>query len=115
MAHKAKRRVRFRLSAEQQQMLMRYVRNPPANSDLDQIRYDVAAQSGSLDIADRRMDFLATRKISEFRSRPEQDCALLFGVFPSGECVIVRSDRDANVVMPRVLGGDHNMEILFGF
>jgi plasmid stabilization system protein ParE len=61
IAHKAKRRVRFRLSAEQQPMLMRYVRNPPANSDLDQIRYDVAAQSGSLDIADRRMDLIADR------------------------------------------------------
>jgi toxin ParE1/3/4 len=98
---------------------MRHRRSPLADSDLDEIWYYVACQSGSLDIADRLIGsitdrfFLLAGHPHLGRARDE-DLRPGLRTFPVGEYVIFYRIEDEGVVILRVLRGSRNIAALFG-
>ena len=98
---------------------MGHLRAPQADSDLDEIWYHVATESGSVEIADRLIDAIADRffLLASYphigRSRAEDLCPGLRS-FPVGEYVIFYRVREGDVLILRVLRGGRNIEVLFG-
>jgi toxin ParE1/3/4 len=91
---------------------------PLAESDLDDIWYFLASESGSFDIADRFIDTITARFVT-LASYPhmgrQRDHDLRPGVrtFPVGNYIIAyRVDTD-EVVILRVLRGSRDIESLF--
>jgi len=90
-----------------------------ADSDLDDIWYYVASQSGSTEIADRLIGsitdrfFLLTSYPNLGRARDE-DLRPGLRTFPVGEYVIFYRIEDEDVVILRVLRGSRNIAALFG-
>ncbi len=98
---------------------MGHQRTPQADSDLDDIWYYVALNSGSIEVADRLIDsivnrfFLLANHPHIGRARDE-DLRPGLRSFPSGEYVIVYRIEDGDVLILRVLRGSRNIEALFG-
>jgi toxin ParE1/3/4 len=98
---------------------MAHRRSPQADSDLDDIWYYVATNSGSLDIADRLIDSI-TNRFFLLASHPNigraRDADLRPGLrsFPVGEYVIIYRLQDEDVLILRVLRGSRDIEALFG-
>ena len=90
-----------------------------SDSDLDDIWYYVASQSGNTDIADRLIGsitdrfFLLTRYPNLGRARDE-DLRPGLRTFPVGEYVIFYRLEGEDVVILRVLRGSRNIAALFG-
>jgi toxin ParE1/3/4 len=90
-----------------------------AESDLDDIWYFIAVESGSLEIADRFVDAITGRFVSlanhPYIGRP-RDHDLRPGVrtFPVGDYVIAYRADDNDVLILRVLRGSRDIEGLFG-
>jgi toxin ParE1/3/4 len=98
---------------------MRHRRSPLADSDLDDIWYYVASESGSTDIADRLIDSI-TDPFVLLASHPylgrarDEDLRPGLRTFPVGEYVIFYRNQDEDVVILRVLRGSRNIAALFG-
>ena len=98
---------------------MGHVRTPQADSDLDDIWYYVATNSGSAEIADRLIDSITGRflLLATYPNigRPRGD-DLRPGLrsFPVGECVIIYRIQEGDVLILRVLRGARKIEALFG-
>jgi toxin ParE1/3/4 len=98
---------------------MNHRRSPLADSDLDEIWYYVASQSGSMDVADRLIGsitdrfFLLASYPNLGRARDE-DLRHGLRTFPVGEYVIFYRIEDESVVILRVLRGNRNIAALFG-
>lgn len=92
---------------------------PRAAADLDDIWYYVADQSGSIEIANRLIDSIASRFFllasHPYLGRARDDD---FGVgsrsFPVGEYVIVYCVEHENALILRVAHGRRDIEALFG-
>jgi len=90
-----------------------------SDSDLDDIWYYVASQSGNTDIADRLIGsitdrfFLITSYPNLGRARDE-DLRPGLRTFPVGEYVIFYRLEGEDVVILRVLRGSRNIAALFG-
>ena len=96
---------------------MSHRRSPLADSDLDDIWYYVASQSGSVDIADRLIGSITERFLllaSYPRLGRARDADLRLGLrsFSVGEYVILYRFEDENVVILRVLRGSRNIGAL---
>lgn len=87
---------------------MRHRRSPLADSDLDEIWYYVASQSGSMDAADRLVASIASRffLLSSYpnlgRARDE-DLRPGLRTFPVGEYIIFYRIEGEDIVILRVL------------
>jgi toxin ParE1/3/4 len=98
---------------------MRHRRSPLADSDLDEIWYYVASQSGSMDIADRLVASITSRFLllatypNLGRARDE-DLRPGLRTFPVGEYVIFYRIEGEDIVILRVLRGNRNIAALFG-
>jgi toxin ParE1/3/4 len=98
---------------------MRHRRSPLADSDLNDIWYYVACQSGSMDIADRLIGSIADRFFL-LASHPhlgrarDEDLRPGLRTFPVGEYVIFYRIEGEDVVILRVLRGSRNIAALFG-
>ena len=97
---------------------MRFRIAPQAESDLDDIWYFLATESGSVDIADRFVDAIMAR-FANLANHPyigrQRDHDLRPGVrtFPVGDYIIAyRVDGD-DVLILRVLRGSRDIEGLF--
>jgi len=97
---------------------MRHRRSLLADSDLDDIWYYVASQSGSTDIADRLIASITDRFLL-LASHPnlgrarDEDLRPGLRTFPVGEYVILYRIEDEDVVILRVLRGSRNIAALF--
>lgn len=98
---------------------MGHRRAPQADSDLDDIWYYVASNSGSLDVADRFIEsitdrfFLLARHPNIGRARDE-DLRPGLRSFPVGEYIIIYRIEDEDVLILRVLRGSRNLPALLG-
>ena len=98
---------------------MNHRRSALADSDLEEIWYYVAAQSGSMNIADRLVGSITNRFLL-LASYPNlgraRDADLRPGLrtFPVGEYVILYRIENEDVVILRVLRGSRNIPALFG-
>jgi toxin ParE1/3/4 len=98
---------------------MRHRRSSLADSDLDEIWYYVASQSGGMEIADRLIGsitdrfFLLASYPNLGRARNE-DLRPGLRTFPVGEYLILYRIEDEDVVILRVLRGSRNIAALFG-
>jgi toxin ParE1/3/4 len=97
---------------------MRFRIAPQAESDLDDIWYFLAMESGSVDIADRFVDTI-TARFANLANHPyigrQRDHDLRPGVrtFPASDYIIAyRVDGD-DVLILRVLRGSRDIEGLF--
>jgi toxin ParE1/3/4 len=98
---------------------MASVRSPQADSDLDNIWYYVATESGSVEIADRLIDSITERffllaNFPNLGRRRDEDLRPDLRSFLVGEYVILYRLRDEDVLILRVLRGSRNIEALFG-
>jgi len=98
---------------------MGHLRSPQADSDLDNIWYFVASESGNIEIADRIVESLTDRffLLSQYPNigrRRDNDLRPGLRSFPVGEYLIIYSMRDQDVLILRVLRGSRNIEALFG-
>jgi toxin ParE1/3/4 len=92
---------------------------PQAESDLSDIWYYIAKESGSLEIADRLIESLTKRFLllakHPYLGRDRTDD---FGAgsrsFPVGEYVVIYCVRNQDVQILRVVHGSRNLEPLFG-
>ena len=90
-----------------------------SDSDLDDIWYYVACQSGSMDIADRLIGSISDR-FFRLASHPhlgrarDEDLRPGLRTFPVGEYVIFYRLEGEDVVILRVLRGSRNIAALFG-
>jgi len=97
---------------------MGHRRTPQADSDLDDIWYYVAVNSGSVEIADRLIDSIAERfyllathpNIGRAR---DEDLRAGLRTFPVGEYVIIYRIENEDVLILRVLRGSRNISALF--
>ncbi len=91
----------------------------PAESDLDEIWYYVASRSGSLEIADRLIDAIASR-FALLATHPnigrKRDLDLRPGLrsLAVGSYVIIYRVEAEDVLILRVLRGSRNIEALLG-
>jgi toxin ParE1/3/4 len=98
---------------------MGHLRTPQADSDLDEIWYYVARESGSTEIADRLVDaitdrfFLLAKHPNMGRARDE-DLRPALRSFPAGKYVIIYRIEEEDVLILRVLHGSRNIGALFG-
>ena len=93
-------------------------RSPQADSDLDDIWYYVATQSGSFEIADRLIEsitsrFLLLSKYPNLGRTRDEDLRPGLRSFPIGEYVILYRVQDEDVLILRVLRGSRKMDELF--
>ena len=92
--------------------------SPQAESDLDDIWYFVATESGSIDIADRFIDTITARFVI-IADNPhigrQRDHDLRPGVrtFPVGDYIIAYRVDVSDVAILRVLRGSWDIEGLF--
>ncbi len=98
---------------------MSHRRSPLAVSDLDDIWYYVASQSGSMEVADRLIGTIADRFLLlasyPHLGRPrDEDLRPGLRSFPVGEYVIFYRIDGEDVVILRVLRGSRNIAALFG-
>ena len=98
---------------------MGHRRAPQADSDLDEIWYYIATESGSLETADRLIDSITARFYllathPNLGRRRDQDLRPGLRTFPVGDYTIVYRVEDADVVILRVLRGSRDMNALFG-
>jgi toxin ParE1/3/4 len=98
---------------------MGHVRSPQADSDLDNIWYYVATESGSVEIADRLIDSITERlfllaNYPNIGRRRDDDLRPGLRSFLVGEYVILYRLQDEDVLILRVLRGSRNIEALFG-
>ena len=97
---------------------MRFRVAPQAVSDLDDIWYFVATESGSVDIADRFVDNITARFVS-LANHPyigrQRDHDLRPGIrtFPVGDYIIAYRLEGDDVLVLRVLRGSRDIEGLF--
>jgi toxin ParE1/3/4 len=97
---------------------MAHHRSPKADQDLDDIWLYVARQSGSLETAERLINFITDRffVLSRYpylgRARGE-DLRPGLRSFPVGAYMIVYRIQDEDVVILRVLHGSRNIGALF--
>ena len=93
---------------------MPHVRSPQADSDLDDIWYYIATETGSADVADRVIDgivqrFLLLAKYPRIgRTRDEIRRGLRS--FPVGEYVIFYRIEREDVIVLRVLHGKRDLD-----
>ena len=92
---------------------------PQAATDLDDIWYYVAKESGSVEAANRLTDSIAERFFllagHPYLGRPrDEDLGVGSRSFPVGEYVIVYFVVDKDVLILRVVHGRRDMEELFG-
>ena len=91
---------------------------PQAESDLDDIWYFLATESGSFEIADRFIDTI-TARLAVLASHPyvgrPRDHDLRPGIrtFPVGDYVIAYRVAESAVLILRVLRGSRDIEGLF--
>ena len=92
---------------------------PQAESDLDDIWYYVAIESGNVEIADRLIDSI-TERFLRLAGHPylgrSRDDELGNGLrsFPVGEYLIVYLVENKDVLILRVVHGRRDLEFLFG-
>ena len=97
---------------------MGHIRSPQARSDLLEIWFYIATNSGSLDVADRLIDSITDRFVL-LASFPNigraRDLDLRSGLrsFPVGEYVIFYRIQKEDVLILRVLHGSRDIEGLF--
>ena len=97
---------------------MRFRVAPQAESDLDDIWYFIATESGSVDIADRFVDTI-TARFANLAKHPyigrQRDHDLRPGVrtFPVGDYIIAYRVDGGDVLILRVLRGSRDIEELF--
>lgn len=95
-----------------------HLRTPQAESDLDEIWYYIATNSGSMEVADRLVDSITARVLllaghpNLGRSRDE-DLRPSLRSFPVGQFVIFYRIQAEDVLILRVLRGSRNLEALF--
>jgi toxin ParE1/3/4 len=97
---------------------MSHRRSPLADSDLDDIWYYVASQSGSADIADRLIGsitdrFLLLARYPNLGRARDEDFRPGLRTFPVLEYVVFYRIEDEDVVILRVLRGSRNIAALF--
>lgn len=96
---------------------MAHIRSPQADSDLDGIWYYVASESGSVEIADRLIDFITARflLLDNYPNigRRRDDLRADLRSFSVGEYIILYRVRSADVLILRVLRGSRNIQALF--
>jgi toxin ParE1/3/4 len=95
------------------------IRSPQTDSDLDDIWYYVASESGSLEIADRLVDsiaeqFLLLAEYPHIGRRRDEDLREGVRSFPVRGYVIFYRVQDADVVILRVLHGSRDVKAQFG-
>jgi toxin ParE1/3/4 len=93
---------------------------PEAASDLDDIWYYVARQSGSVEVADRLIDTIARRFVVLARNphlgrRRDDDLRPGLRSFPVGSYVIIYRVEGPDVLILRVLWGGRDIPALFGY
>jgi len=94
---------------------MAYRLAPQVESELDEIWYYIARASGSVDIADRLVDFIAERFVLLARypyvgrSR-EYDLRAGLRSFPAGEYVILYRVEGDDVLILHVVRGSRDIE-----
>jgi toxin ParE1/3/4 len=96
---------------------MGHRRAPRADSDLDEIWYYIAKESGSVEIADRFIDSITDRFYLLSRSpyigrRRDDDLRPGLRSFPVGRYVIIYRIENDDVVILYVLHGHRNLETL---
>ncbi|MDR3717210.1 MAG: type II toxin-antitoxin system RelE/ParE family toxin [Bryobacteraceae bacterium] len=92
---------------------------PQAESDLDDIWFYVAKESGSVDVASRLIDsitghFLTLATFPYAGRNRDEDFSLGSRSFPVGEYVIVYCVEGADVFILRVVHGRRDLDGLFG-
>lgn len=98
---------------------MGHRRSPQADSDLDDIWYYVASNSGSVKIADRLIDSITSRFFL-LASHPllgrarDEDLRQGLRSFPVGEYITIYRVQDEDVLILRVLRGSRNVGALLG-
>jgi len=96
---------------------MGHRRTPQADSDLDEIWYYVAVNSGSVEIADRLIDSITERfhllaTHPNIGRRRDDDLRAGLRTFLVGEYVIIYRIEDEDVLILRVLRGSRNIAAL---
>jgi toxin ParE1/3/4 len=93
---------------------MPHVRSPQADSDLDDIWYYIAAETGNADIADRVIDRLVQRFLLLGNypriGRPREEIRRGLRSFPVGEYVVFYRIEREDVIILRVLHGKRDIE-----
>jgi toxin ParE1/3/4 len=96
---------------------MAHLRAPRVDSDLDDIWYRIAKESGSLEIADRVIESISERFYLLSRNphigRERDDLRLGLRVFPAGNYLIVYRIEGDDVVILYVLHGSRDIESFF--
>jgi len=96
---------------------MAHQRAPGADSDLDDIWYYVAKESGSPDRAERFIAFITERfyllSANPFIGRSRDDLRPGLRTFPVGGYVIVYRIEDEDVVILHVFHGSRDIEAFF--
>ena len=96
---------------------MPHRRAPSADSDLDEIWYYVAKESGSMDRADRFIKSITDQFYllsgNPFMGRRRDDLRPGLRSFPLGHFVIVYRLEGASVVILHVFHGSRDMELFF--
>jgi len=95
------------------------IRSPQTDSDLDDIWYYVASESGSFEIADRLVDsitdqFLLLAEYPHIGRRRDEDLREGVRSFPVRDYVIFYRVQDADIVILRVLHGSRDVKAQFG-
>jgi toxin ParE1/3/4 len=98
---------------------MGHLRSLQADSDLDNIWYYVASESGSAEIADRLIDSITDRffilsKYPNIGRRRDNDLAPGLRSFPVGAYLVLYRLQNEDVHILRVLLGSRNIEALLG-
>lgn len=98
---------------------MGHLLSPQADSDLNEIWYFIAIESGSVEIADRLIDSITDRFLllaghpNVGRARDE-DLRPGLRTFPVGKYVIIYRIQDEDVLILRVLHASRNIKAFFG-
>jgi toxin ParE1/3/4 len=97
---------------------MRLRVSPQAASDLDDIWYFLATESGSIEIADRFIDTITVRfatlaKHPHIGRRRDHDLRPGIRSFPVGDYMIIYRLDAADLLILRVLRGSRDIEGLF--
>jgi toxin ParE1/3/4 len=92
--------------------------SPQATTDLDDIWYYVAKESGSIAVANHLIDSITDRFVllasHPYLGRSRDDFGIGSRSFPINEYVIVYCVKEKGVSILRVVHGRRDMEALFG-